>query len=81
MAMQVTVDPDLLLLFFFDLIHEFLDAKHFWVELWLRINPLPIKINACTGVTVVSNDDAIRIHDWYQYERVKLPQILSFPSI
>lgn len=79
--MQVTIDPDLALVFFLDLLHEALNRHHFWMELWFRVNPLAIEIDSSHRVTVVSNDDSIRIHARNEYKGIESPEILCFTAI
>ena len=61
MSVQVTVDPNLPLFNFCQLLHKPLDTEDLWVEVLVRIYPLPIEVNSGDRVPVVATDDSIRV--------------------
>jgi hypothetical protein len=40
--MEITVDPYLPLVLFFDFLHQALDSHDLWMEQWLRVDPLSV---------------------------------------
>lgn len=80
-AMQVTEDPNWPFIFLFNRSHEIFDSTYFRMKLWFWINPLPIQINSCNRISIITTDDTIRIHTRNKDEGIKTSQEFGFSLI
>jgi hypothetical protein len=51
------------------------------MEIGVRVDPLPVKINTGQGVSVIANYNSVWVHAWYQNECVEPSQVLGFSAI
>ena len=79
--MQVTEDPNLSLIFFFDLLHQIFDSTHFWMKVQIGINPLSVEIDTSQRVSIIADNDSIRIHARYEYESIESSEILGLSTV
>ena len=81
MAMYVAIDPDVPFFILCKRLEKILDVEYFWVELDIRIDPLPIEINASNRITIVSTDYTIGVEHWDQHEGVELAEELCLFAV
>lgn len=61
MAVDVTVDPNLTFLDFCQIFKQLLCVVNFRLEIFVRVDPLPVQINTNNAITIVAADHSIRI--------------------
>ena len=74
MTVDVTVNPDVPLLCLRERLEEVFCKVHFWLELDVRIDPLPIQVQASDRISVVAADHSVRVENRYQHKCVKLSE-------
>jgi len=79
--MEVTEDPNLTLVFFFDLLHESFHSDDLGMKSRLWVDPLPIQVDSSKRVTIVAAYDTVWVHYWNEYKCVKPSQVLGFTTI
>lgn len=77
--MEITVYKQLSLLF--HTLDHLLGVEDGRVQLFIRVNPLPIKVNLCEVTSIVADDHTVDVEHRYYFEQEVLPQYLSNAGI
>jgi hypothetical protein len=78
MAMDVTVNPDLTFLNFCKVFEHLLRVINLRLKIFIRVDPLPVKINTNNAITIIAADHSIRIQTRYENKSIELSQKLCF---